>query len=133
MNTRTFMTGMAVGLDAIPNLEFDINRPYRACFICGEVFQSEIDRRVPPGTLPANNMVAKIAKERRDAWANHHRFKHPIREHHALRASGRTMTPEAAHKLAAFGIIPVVDMVLDPEVKDALAKSSPIPQKDAEH
>lgn len=41
------------------------------------------------------------------------------------------MTPEAAFKLAAFGIISLSDLLVDEEVAAALLLSSSIPTNDA--
>jgi hypothetical protein len=49
-----------------------------------------------------------------------------------LKISGLTMTPEAAHKLAAFGLIPISDMVLNEEVASALMESHPVPSSEVE-
>lgn len=107
----------------IEGLEFDSTKPHRACLLCGAVYQPELARQ-----LPGNYQVPILLQR----WANMHKNKHPTREHLALRASGRSMTPEAAHKLAAYGIIPVSDMVLDAETEAALRESSPMPTEDAE-
>lgn len=125
-------TGFAVGLEQLTNFEFDLNRPYTACLLCGVVYQSEIDRKVPPGEEPHNSLIARIAKERRGNWARAHAAtEHTLDEHAELARSGRTMTPQAAQKLSAYGIIDITDMVVDDEVADALAKASSTPLEDA--
>lgn len=106
--------GAAVGLKALPNLTFDPEVSYTYCRLCGAVFQD-------PDTI-----------NRRD-WSFKHARKHSYRQHRLLQLSGRWLTPEAAYVLAAFGVVPVSDMVLDDEVADALAKSSPTPVEDVCH
>jgi predicted component of type VI protein secretion system len=73
-------------------------------------------------------MVAALAKQNRDAWAKTHAYTHTVQEHRQLKLSGRTMTPEAANKLAAYGVIPIVDMVLSDEHSAALRESKAVPE-----
>jgi hypothetical protein len=42
------------------------------------------------------------------------------------------MTPEAANKLAAFGLLPILDMVEDEEVQIALFESNSMPADDSQ-
>lgn len=108
-------------------MEFDPGRSYRACLICGNIFQSTLDRLeyVSPD-------VVVDAKKQRDRWAELHAKRHTSREHYMLQLSGNTMTPEAAKKLAAFGLLPIIDMVEDDEVQIALLESSPMPTDDSD-
>lgn len=121
-------TGMAVGLEYLPNLKFRANKPYRACLICGTVYQTDADRAIEPNS--SIDVIAQ-AKERRDLWAVGHAKEHSNKAHNMLRVSGMMMTPEAAHKLAAFGLISVTDMIMVPEISNALFESSAIPVNDA--
>lgn len=116
-------TGLAVGLHELGGLEFDITKPWRCCCICGAVYQSNLDR-VTTGPVGAFE-----SKRRRDKWARKHARLHAQREHDSLKTNGLPMTPEAAHRLAAFGIIPIVN---DDETNDALLKSSSVPVNDVE-
>jgi len=116
-------SGFAVGLQSLEGLNFEPDKPFRACLICGRVFQSELDR---------SGLNELWALENREAWAAKHAKAHSDREHHMLRISGLSMTPEAAKKLAAYGVIPVLDAVTNNETEQALFESSPIPQDDAE-
>lgn len=101
-----------------PDVNFDANKPFRACLLCGRVFQ------------PSDEVNTV---ERREGWAvTHAKRCHTEREHHLLYLSGLTMTPEAAHKLAAFGLIPVSDMVLNEEAASALMESHPTPEREVE-
>jgi hypothetical protein len=114
-------SGFAVGLSSLTNFEFKPDKPFRACLICGDVYQTEADRD--------NNPLGAI---RRQAWADRHAQTHTDREHRMLMLSGNTMTPEAANKLAAYGVIPIADMVLSNEHEMALFESKAIPVNDAE-
>lgn len=119
-----YMVGAAIGLDSIVGLEFDINRPYTGCRICGTVFQSKLDRTF---RTPAFEFQAS---EKRRIWSLKHARTHSRREHELLMLSGAWCTPEAAHKFAALGIIPVTDMVLNEGVRDALETAPSIPVED---
>lgn len=132
------LTGGAVGLNTLTGLVFDPNKDHTSCLVCGVVFQSDYDRN--PVVQFENNKglfrsVAEVelyALGLRKEWAANHAKTHSEREHRQLKASGRFCTPEAAHKLAAFGLVSLVDLVIDEEVADALAKSSAVPTDDAE-
>lgn len=125
-------TGMVLGLP--DGFEFDKTKPYTACCLCGAVYQGALDLRVPPGHEPHNSIIARLAKNNRDAWASEHaRKEHKESEHMALRRSGRFATPEASQKLAALGIVSLVDMILDDEVSNALKEGSPMPEREVEN
>jgi hypothetical protein len=81
---------------------------FSGCCICGAVFQSELDRKVFHGyATPAEQVQATVARRN---WSNQHASKmHTQKEHDQLAASGRFCTPEAAHKLAPYGIITLTD------------------------
>ncbi len=110
----------------INGLKFDPNKDHTYCRICGDVYQSELDRNY------TNLEEWYEAMERRRAWSHSHSKLHGEREHLALAQSGLWVTPEAASKLAAFGIIPISDMVLNEEVSCALAESNPYPTEDSQ-
>lgn len=115
---------------------FDPHEPYTACLICGTVFQQDIDRNPHHYVVPAfqNNieLVREYATSIRKEWSHHHAKEHKEREHDDLKNSGRFCTPEAAIKLAAYGIINLVDAVMDNEVDHALRESKAIPTEDAQ-
>jgi hypothetical protein len=46
--------------------------------------------------------------------------------------SGRFAMPEAAQNLAAMGLFSIIDIVIDNEVQDALAKAPNLPRNDVE-
>ena len=131
--------GGTIGLDALTGLRFIPHRPYSGCRICGEVFQSEADR-FPSDVFQANprefdfdpTNVDLYALGMRKEWSHRHARTHSQRMHEALEASGLWATPEAAQKLASYGVIDLSDTILTDEHSDALMESSPIPVDDAE-
>lgn len=134
------LMGAAIGLDSLEGLLFDASRPYDGCRICGAVFQTDYDRN-PVGQFKnktGRRMFSSVeavnayALQLRREWSREHNKQHTEREHRLLAMSGRWLTPEAAQRLAAFGVISLVDLALDDEVQDAYRGSSPIPTDDAE-
>lgn len=91
------------------NGEFDPALPYTICRLCGAVYQHPLTQK-------------------RKAWSFDHSATHTLREHASLELSQRFVTPEAAHRLAAFGLIPISDMALSEEHARALWESSPVPR-----
>jgi len=88
---------------------FDPARPYTYCRICGTLVQHSQD-------------------EVRRRWSHRHaRFAHTATEHRQLALSGRWLTPEAAYRLAAFGVIDLQGLALDDELIHAYASSSATP------
>lgn len=108
-------------------MEFDPDKPFRACLLCGDVYQSGLDRT----PNPTDNQIA-VAAHYRQVWAEGHaKMQHKELEHRLLQISGMSMTPEAANKLAAFGLLPITDMAkFDEEIASALMESHPIPKDD---
>lgn len=125
-------TGFQVGLTSLAGLTFDPAKSHTACKICGAVFQSNADRDLPPVGGFAESHAVWAAESIRRRWSHKHAKTHTEKEHERLKMSGRWCTPEAALKLVAYGIIPISDAVLDPEIEDALRESSPIPFNDSE-
>jgi len=70
--------------------------------------------------------------ENRKAWSIKHARTHSAKEHALLAISGNWCTPEASQKFAAYGLIPITDMVLSDEHQDALRNAKSIPINDAE-
>jgi hypothetical protein len=97
-----------------PELQFDPNFPHTCCLICGAVYQTAVDR-----LSPNDSAFAKAGRKR---WAEDHALDHSPKQHKELRESGCMCTPEAAQRLAAFGIISLTDLVLNVEVSDALSQ-----------
>ena len=130
------IAGIAVGLSTLTNFLFDPSAPHTCCALCGAVFQQDIDRYPQGYATDAfdNNihLVRSYAESLRKNWSHQHAKQHPIHEHEALKKSGRKLTPEAAIKLAAFGVISVIDAVMDDEIEHAYLESKPIPTDDAQ-
>lgn len=110
-----------------PDMDFMPNMDHAGCSICGAVFQSPLDRK----TLKSPAEV-HTAHTLRQQWRVRHAKQHPQREHDQLKISGRKFTPEAARRLAAFGIIPLSDLVKDEEVASALSDAPRNPVNDSE-
>lgn len=139
MSRHVVLHGGAIGLETLSGLRFLPHRPYAGCRICGELFQSEADRfphdvfEANPRQfdfLPAN--VDLYALGMRKEWSQKHARLHNEAQHERLANSGLWATPEAAAKLASYGVIAVSDAVMSQDHEAALKESSPIPVNDAE-
>ena len=96
------------GLNEAIGEYFNPRAAFSGCCICGAVFQSELDRKVFYGYATPGEQVSATVQRRN--WSNHHANKqHTQKEHDDLAASGRFCTPEAAHKLAPYGIVTLSD------------------------
>lgn len=120
-----YMGGLTLGLPQA--MLFIPDRPCAGCRICGAVFQSDLDRMQNPTKWDIHDAIL-LQKE----WREKHNKTHTDKEHLMLALSGMWCTPEAAQKLASYGIISLSDMVLYDETEDALLKSSPMPTDDVE-
>lgn len=119
-------TGFMFGADAeFTTNSFDPNRPCAWCFMCGALFQSAHDR------VPGEHSALAIGLQ--NEWRVHHNRQHSEQEHANFneykRTTGCSFTPEAAYKLAPFGFVPVVDMVMNPEVEHACNTAPRAPQE----
>lgn len=108
------------------------DREFAGCAICGAIFQSRLaielsDEEWATDALVFETAVAIETKE----WRNAHNKKHTEREHEAHRASGLTFSPDAAHKLAPFGLVPIADGDHD-EVRHAMLVAPRAPYDDVE-
>lgn len=131
------INGAAIGLEEIPGLLFKPTRPNCYCRICGAVFQSDYDRNPEwfKNSIEFCNsvdLVSIYATSLRKEWSIKHSRSHTDAEHRHLALSGQFLLPEAAHKLAAFGVVDVKGMVMDKEIEAAYAEAPAIPQSDAE-
>jgi len=110
-----------------PDMDFNPNFDHAGCQLCGRVFQSELDRK-------ENRSLQEVqtAYTLRQQWRVKHARLHTANERAKLLKSGNMVTPEAAQRLAGFGIIPLTDLVNDAEVSVALLESDPVPDMDAE-
>lgn len=121
------IVGGMVGANQLTGLVFDASKPHCGCGICGEVFQSDLDRLSDPDLYERD-----LAFKQRQEWRIRHSRTHSDAEHRQLRESGLFALPEAAGKLASFGIIPLTDTVRHVEISDALFEAPRAPINDAE-
>lgn len=105
------------------------DRQYAACRLCGSIFQSHlaISRA---DELYTDEVVARVAFETNE-WRRSHNRTHSDHEHEQFRKSGRTFTPEAAYRLAPYGIVPIGDAE-DAEIAHALLTSARVPDNNPE-
>jgi hypothetical protein len=115
-----------IGRDLLANFEFDNEKPFRACLICGAIYQTELDR------APHTAQDVIDAFQGRQKWASKHGRLHSDEEHAKLKRSGNFCTPEAAYKLAPLGIAPIADIVLSDEHAHAARIAPRAPIDDAE-
>lgn len=113
-------TGLALNH---PDLLFDPNYPYTCCLLCGVVYQTTQDRE------PQQTVHALLNRRR---WSFEHATKHEEREHEALAASGLWCTPEAAIKLAGYGLVNAIDLVMSDEIESAYKEAHVIPVQDCQ-
>ena len=108
------------------------DREFAGCRLCGAVFQSRMAIEVGDEEWAADRLVFEtaVAIETRE-WRTKHSRKHTKRAHMQLEESGLTMTPEAAIKLAPFGLVPVGDAEVV-EIAQALREAPRAPIDDVE-
>lgn len=112
------------------DLDYDKNCPYfRCCLICGDIFQSGYDRTA---FVTGDKGIFEFACKLRQQWASDHAKTHPEWMHKLFAESGLSCLPEAAHKLAPFGILPVGDMVIYQSIEDALKEAPRMPSDDVQ-
>lgn len=105
---------------------FNPHASFTGCQICGEVFQSELDRKTYLGyASPAEQIQATVQRRNWSQW--HASHSHTQKEHDMLAASGRFCTPEAAMKLAPLGIVTMSDNVFSVEHEQAQAEAPRTP------
>lgn len=113
-------------------LTINKDREFAACRICGAIFQSWLNTTaVSDEEYKADPALELAAALETMEWRRNHNLKHSEATHRAFRASGLTFTPEAAHKLAPFGLVPVDD-ALAPEHACALLEAPRAPVDDVE-
>ena len=132
-----------IGLNSL-GAEFDIDAEFAACRLCGAVYQSPLDRKVldyvSKGYLyRVGNMwyghsaginCYQDANWRRQRWRRlHERRYHTESEIAAFSKTGHAFTPEAAHRLAPYGIVPTGNM--SDEIVAALFEAPRAPADDA--
>lgn len=134
---HTFVTGAAVGLNeyTLPGLVFNINASYTGCLICGTIYQSLLDRhsyrvsqRFNPSQIYLNKLIHDALLMRKE-WDEQHAKTHTHQEHVRLKLSKQMCTPEAAVRLAPFGIFPLAP---DSDVAAAMFEAKRAPIDDVE-
>lgn len=108
------------------------DREYAGCRICGAIFQSRLNTDTPDYEYTSLTKLAAHFETMR--WRDQHNKKHTEREHLEFVSTGRTFSPEAAHKLVPFGLVPIND-ALDPtgEIDDAMLTAPRVPINDVEN
>ena len=132
MSLSVILDHSIVGQSAT-TLSINKNREYAACRICGAIFQSWLNtNQVSDEEYKADPSLELAAALETMEWRRNHNRKHSERTHRAFRATGRTMTPEAANKLAPFGLVAINDALLDNDIACALFEAPRAPTNDVE-
>lgn len=147
---EALMISTPIGLTSL-GAEFIVEAPFTACRLCGAIYQSPLDRisyfDLQDGNLQevADSYTHEVmfigsekatrnldeATDRRRRWRYlHERRYHTEEEIMQLLQTGFAMTPEAAHRLAPYGITPLGNM--HEEIVDALYTAPRKPSDDAE-
>lgn len=111
------------------------DREFAACRICGDIFQPWINTNsVSDEEYATHPEIALAASIEIQQWRNKHNSKHTAKQHLDLAHSGLTLTPEAAFKLAPFGLVPLADVEgrYGAEIVQALAEAPRAPSDDVE-
>lgn len=111
------------------SLSFRKDRRYAGCRLCGVLFQPRAAIETPDDRYTLALQV-RVEAEIAD-WRKKHSRQHPDREHLSFSASNLTFTPEAANRLAPFGLVPIGDGE-DPEIAVALLEAPRAPVDDVE-
>lgn len=129
------------GRDALVNYEFVLEAPWKACRLCGAVYQSDLDRQAYAFYQNDEHYMAQFielaGRRRRERWLKlHNRRRHPnyFAEVRQLESSGLPYTPEAAQCLSTYGIIYMGDVPskYENEIADALFEAPRAPINDAD-
>lgn len=141
----TYVTGMTMGLNAktLPGLVFDVDASFTGCLICGEVYQSRLDRKCKrindDLTHPQHHLLDSfmdMALNMRKQWDRSHSKTHTQQQHADLRQSGLFCTPEAALKLTPLGVIGLehanTSSTQATEVADAMYEAPRAPLNDVQ-
>lgn len=113
--SHLYLDHSIVGQQELTNFELRKDREFACCRICGAIYQSRV--ALDSGTLEyeLNPALKVLVKADTVEWRINHNKTHPDHVHRAFMMSGLFLAPEAAHKLAPYGIAPVSDMVTNPE------------------
>jgi len=125
---RVLLDHSIVG-QALTSLTIRKDREFAACRICGDIFQPWLNTDTPDHEY--NSEIRLAASIEVLEWRNKHNSRHSDAEHIMFGKSGRTLSPEAAIKLAPFGLVPI-GASDDAEVAQALAEAPRVPIDDVE-
>lgn len=116
---------------ALTTLTIRKDREFAGCAICGAVFQSRLAIEVSDEEWERDRATFElaVALETKE-WRVQHNLKHNEGVHLEFRKSGRTFSPDAAHKLAPFGLVSLD--VNDEEVAHAMRVAPRAPYDDVE-
>lgn len=103
------------------------DRELAACRICGAIFQPLVNTNTPDDRYTQH--LANLAALEIIEWRRQHNLTHPEAEHVRFIRSGLTLTPEAAQRLAPFGL---VSMDGDAEVAQAMKEAPRAPIDDVQ-
>jgi hypothetical protein len=117
---------------SLTSLTIRKDREFAGCQICGRVFQARLAVDLSDEEWDAEKAVFEhaVAIETRE-WRTRHSKQHSERVHAQFRASGRTFSPEAAHRLAPYGLVSLDDAQED-EVARAMLEAPRAPVDDVE-
>lgn len=125
------------GRDSLVGFVFQLEAPWKACRLCGSVYQSDLDRQAyklqQDGEVLAAAYINEQATQRRQRWEKiHNRREHPnyFTEVRQLELSGLPVTPDAARRLSTYGIIPIGPTTYEDEIADALFSAPRAPYDD---
>lgn len=122
-----------IGLDTLGSV-FKVEAPFAACRLCGAIYQSSLDRRAYSMHLVGDEdwlVIYQDATVKRTRWRElHTRRYHTQDEIDLLQRLGWALMPQAAHKLAPYGITPLGNM--HEEIIDALVTAPRAPLDDPE-
>jgi len=128
LKTRT--VSIQGAMPVVPDgMQFDPSRPYTYCRICGTVYQPGLNRLPICDITDETDLAAEL---HRREWSSRHARLHSSTEHRSLERSGRHCTPEALQRLVPLGIIPVSDIVMNPESEHAGLTAPRAPNNDCE-
>jgi hypothetical protein len=125
---RVILDHSIVGQE-LTSLTIRKDRELAACRICGAIFQPKRNTDTPDALYTQHD--ANLAGIEIIEWRRKHNLSHSEKEHVAFIRSGRTLTPEAAQKLAPFGLVPLSDSQ-DPEIAQAMREASRAPTDDVQ-
>jgi len=124
---------MFAGVVGLPDNAHDRFEPYApmsGCRICGAVYQSKYHREVYTyrsqlGVEPPTELLARCLDDSNEWREKHTKLFHSEEDIESFHRTGFAFTPEAAHKLAPFGVIPMGNMHED--IADAMFEAPRAP------